>query len=124
MAISYGLVSSKGDMGRVYDVNLAAADLVGTIDLTQTVQGVSTGMMFTPTAVVITPMNVTLSASQVLAANGGAGAAGVFANGAGCYAETLHVTSLSATAVAFAKVGGAAAASFRCFIGQFYQQRS
>ena len=124
MAISYGLVSSKGDMGRVYDVNLAAADLVGTIDLTQTVQGVATGMQFTPTAVTITPASVTLSADQVLAANGGAGAAGAYANGAGCYAESLRVTSISATAVSFAKTGGAAAASFRCFIGQFYQQRS
>lgn len=124
MAISYGIVTSKGDMGRVYDVNLAAADLTGTIDLTQTVQGVSTGMQFTPTAVIFTPMSVTLTADQVLAANGGAGTAGTYANGVGCYSETLRVTSVSATAVAFAKTGGAAAASFRCFIGQIYQQRS
>lgn len=124
MAISYGIVTSKGDMGRVYDVNMAAADLTGTIDLTQTVQGVSTGMQYTPTAVTITPMSVTLTADQVLAANGGAGTAAAYANGVGCYSETLRVTSVSATAVAFAKTGGAAAASFRCFIGQFYQQRS
>lgn len=124
MAISYGIVSSKGDMGRVYDVNMAAADLTGTIDLTQTVQSVSTGMMFTPTAITITPMSVTLSADQVLAANGGSGTAGTYANGVGVYAETVRVTSLSATAIALAKTGGAAAASFRLFVGQFYQQRS
>lgn len=124
MAISYGLVTSKGDMGRVYDVNLIAADVTGTIDLTQTVQGVSTGLQYTPTMAIITPMTVTLSAAQVLAANGGSGTAGTYANGVGVYAETIRIATLTATSVVFTKTGGAAAASFRFFVGQIYQQRN
>lgn len=128
MAISYGLATSTladgsvayispGNQGRVYDVNMASADTTGTIDLT-----VATGepMSFTPSIVLITPWDIVLAAAQVLAANGGGGAAGTFANGTGTTSQSVKVTSLTASAVAFAK-GGSAAASFRCFVGRLYQ---
>lgn len=120
MAISYGIVSSKGDMGRVYDVNMASADTTGSIDFTQTVDGASVGLRFDPTIAIITPMSVTLTAAQVLAANGGSGTAGTYANSTGTTSQSVGITSLDADGVDFAK-GGSAAASFRFFVGRLYQ---
>ena len=127
MPISYGLATSTladgstvfispGNQGRVYDVNLINTDATGTIDLT--VGG--TPMAFTPSMVIITPMDIVLSSAQVAAAAGGSGTAGTYGNGAGTTSQSVKVTALSASAVAFAK-GTSAAASFRCFIGRLYQ---
>ena len=132
MAISYGIVGlaadsdgniispgSKGGMGRVYDVNMASADTPGTVTFTQTVEGATVGFRFLPIVAFITPMDVVLTATQVLAANGGGGAAGTFANGTGTTSQSTKVTALNASQVDFAK-GGSAAASFRLFVGQLY----
>lgn len=127
MAIAYGLATSTladgstvyispGNQGRVYDVSMASGDTTGTIDLT--VGG--TPMSFTPSIVIITPWNITLSSAQVLAANGGAGIANAYPDGAGTTSQSVRVTSVTASAVAFAK-GNSAAASFRCFVGRLYQ---
>lgn len=120
MAIAYGVVTSKGDQGRVYDVNMASADTTGSIDFTQTVDGASVGLRFDPTMAIITPMNVVLTAAQVLPANGGAGSAGTYSNGTGTVSQAVYITSLDADGVDFAK-GGSAAASFRFFVGRVYQ---
>lgn len=120
MAISYGLVSSQGNFGRVYDVTLASGDSSGTVNLTQTIDGVVTGMSFTPSIVLICPQNIVLTEAQVLAANGGAGSVGTYAGGAGTVTDLVRVTAISASAVAFASAA-TVLKSFRMFVGRIYQ---
>ena len=122
MAISYGIVAggSKGDMGRIYDVTLAAADTSGVVDLTQTIDGTAVGMRFLPTIVTITPMSITLTSAQVASAAGGSGSAGTYAGGAGVYTDAVRVTGLTADAVTFT-CAGTVLKSFRMWVGRAYQ---
>lgn len=106
MAISYGLVDSRGN-GRVYDVTMASGDTTGTLTL---------NLPYVPTFVTITPCDIVLTAAQVAAATG-SGTANTYAGGVGFHTDTVKIATPTATSVVFT-AAATVLKSFRVYVGR------